>query len=29
VLLSQQNAANWLMADASDGALSTELKGSG
>jgi len=29
VILSQQNGANWLMADASDGTLSTELKGSG
>ena len=29
VILSQQNVANWLMADAGDGALSTELKGSG
>jgi hypothetical protein len=29
VILSQSNGANWLMADASDGALSTELKGSG
>jgi len=29
VILSQQNVANWLMADASDGTLSTELKGSG
>lgn len=29
VILSQQDGANWLMADASDGALSTELKGSG
>jgi len=29
VILSQQNVANWLMADASDGTLSTELKGAG
>jgi L-ascorbate metabolism protein UlaG (beta-lactamase superfamily) len=29
VILSQQTGVNWLMADASDGALSTELKGSG
>ena len=29
VILSQQTGANWLMTDASDGALSTELKGSG
>jgi len=28
-ILSQQTGVNWLMADASDGALSTELKGSG
>ncbi len=28
-ILSQQNVANWLMADASDGTLCTELKGSG
>jgi L-ascorbate metabolism protein UlaG (beta-lactamase superfamily) len=29
VILSQQNVANWVMADASDGVLSTELKSSG
>jgi L-ascorbate metabolism protein UlaG (beta-lactamase superfamily) len=29
VILSQQTGVNWLMADASDGTLSTELKGSG
>lgn len=29
VILSQQTGVNWLMADASDGALATELKGSG
>ncbi|MBN1509713.1 MAG: MBL fold metallo-hydrolase [Sedimentisphaerales bacterium] len=29
VILSQSNGANWLVADASDGSLATELKGSG
>jgi L-ascorbate metabolism protein UlaG (beta-lactamase superfamily) len=29
VILSQQTGVNWLLADASDGALATDLKGSG